>query len=201
MRYGLKAVLAEQETFIARKRNEGDCCVLLTNVPAEGSLTHRAEEVLRAYKDQHSMEQNYGFLKDPLIVNRLFLKKPARIEAQGLLLLLALLVWRLMERQLRAHIETTSTSLTGWDQKAMECPTAFMMTTKCSLASWYSKSVRSTSLPGHSPPCNSSISWPWGWHPPILRSLPAKSGLGGPSDTSRDGTNVSCNGSPRSTRP
>jgi hypothetical protein len=35
-----------------------------------------------------------------------------------------------MERQLRAHIETTGTSLTGWDQKATERPTAFMMATK-----------------------------------------------------------------------
>jgi transposase len=91
MRYGLKAVLTEQEAFIARKRKGGDCFVLLTNVPAEGSLAHRAEEGLRAYKDQHGMEQNYGFLKAPLLVNRLFLKKPARIEALGWLLLLALL--------------------------------------------------------------------------------------------------------------
>ena len=37
------------------------------------------------------MEQNYGFLKAPRLVNRLFLKKPAWIEALGWLLLLALL--------------------------------------------------------------------------------------------------------------
>jgi transposase len=103
---------------------------LLTNVPAEGPLAHRAEEVLRAYKEQHGMEQNYAFLKDPLIVNSLFVKKPERIEALGLVLLLSLLVWRLIERQMRAHIETTGTSLTGWDKKATERPTAFMMTTK-----------------------------------------------------------------------
>jgi hypothetical protein len=74
--------------------------------------------------------RNVGFLKDPLIVNSLFLKKPKRIEALGLVLLLALLLWRLMERQRRDHVETTGTPLTGWDKKATERPTAFMMTTK-----------------------------------------------------------------------
>jgi transposase len=86
--------------------------------------------VLQAYKDQHGREQNFAFLKDPLIVNSLFLKKPERIEALGLVLLLALLLWRLMERQMRAHVETTGTPLPGWDKKVTERPTAFMMMTK-----------------------------------------------------------------------
>ena len=75
-------------------------------------------------------QQNYGFLKDPLIVNSLFLKKPERIEALGLVLLLALLLWRLVERSLRVHVETTGQPLTGWDKKATQKPTAFMLMTK-----------------------------------------------------------------------
>jgi hypothetical protein len=43
--------------------------------------------VLRASKEQHGREQNYGFFKDPLIVNRLFPQTPERIEALGLVLL------------------------------------------------------------------------------------------------------------------
>jgi len=35
-------------------------------------------------KDQHGTEQHYGFLKDPVLVKSLFLKKPERIEALGL---------------------------------------------------------------------------------------------------------------------
>jgi hypothetical protein len=82
------------------------------------------------YKDQHGTEQNYGFLKDPVIVNSLFLKKEERIEALGLVLLLALLIWRLMERAMRMHVDTTSTPLTGWNKQATERPTSFMMVTK-----------------------------------------------------------------------
>jgi transposase len=130
LHYGLKGTLHEKVEVIARKEQEAGCFVLLTNVPSEGEMAHGAAEVLQAYKEQHGMEQNYGFLKDPLIVNRLFLKKPARIEALGLVLLLALLLWRLMERQMRAHVATTGTPLTGWDQKTTARPTTFMMITK-----------------------------------------------------------------------
>jgi hypothetical protein len=88
--------------------------------------------VLKAYKEQHGTEQNYGFLKDPLLVNSLFLKKPERIEALGMVLLLALLIWRLMERAMRTHVDSAGTPLIGWDKKATERPTACMMVTKFS---------------------------------------------------------------------
>ena len=130
LRYGLQVTLHERAEVIARKRQETGCFVLLTNVPTAGEMAHRAGDVLRAYKEQHGIEQNYGFLKDPLIVNSLFLKKPERIEALGLVLLLALLLWRLVERTLRVHVETTGNPLTGWDKKATQKPTAFMMMTK-----------------------------------------------------------------------
>ena len=130
LRYGLKVTLHEQAEVIARKVQELGCFVLLTNVPTEGEMAHRAGEVLRAYKEQHGVEQNFAFLKDPVIVNSLFLKKPERIEALGLVLLLALLLWRLVERALRIHVETTGSTLTGWDKKETQKPTAFMMMTK-----------------------------------------------------------------------
>jgi len=130
LRYGLQVTRHERVEVLARTRQETGCLVLLTHVPTAGEMGHRAGAVLRAYKEQHGIEQNYGFLKDPLIVNSLFLKKPERIEALGLVLLLALLLWRLVERTLRVHVETTGTPLTGWDKKATQKPTAFMMMTK-----------------------------------------------------------------------
>ena len=35
-----------------------------------------------------------------------------------------------MERAMRTYVDTTSTPLTGWDKKATERPTSFMMVTK-----------------------------------------------------------------------
>jgi transposase len=128
--YRLRPTLRAQAEVMLRKRQEAACFVLLTNVPTQGEMVHSSREVLHAYKNQHGVEQNFAFLKDPLIVNSLFLKKPERIEALGLVLLLALLLWRLVERALRVHVETTGNTLTGWDKKATQKPTAFMMMTK-----------------------------------------------------------------------
>jgi transposase len=129
-RYRLKTAISPQTERIARMEEEAGCFVLLTNVPTVGELAHSARDLLTVYKEQHGTEQNYGFLKDPVIVNSLFLKKPERIEALGLILLLALLLWRLMERTMRTYVDTTRTPLPGWDKKATERPTAFMMITK-----------------------------------------------------------------------
>ena len=132
MRYGLKCTLNERDATMVRQREEAGCVVWLTNVPTEGALAHRAGDGLRGYKNQHGIEQHVSFLKDPLIVNRLFLKKPERIEALGLVLWLALLLWRLMERSLRHHVDTTGTTMTGGDKKTTDRPTALMMVTKFS---------------------------------------------------------------------
>jgi transposase len=130
MRYRLNITMHPDTERIRRREDEAGCFVLLTNVPTAGDLAHSARDILTVYKEQHGTEQNYGFLKDPVIVNSLFLKKPERIEALGLVLLLALLIWRLMERAMRRHVDTTCTPLPGWDKKATERPTAFMMVTK-----------------------------------------------------------------------
>jgi transposase len=130
LRYRLKTTIRPHTERISRMEEEAGCFVLLTNGPTAGDMAHSAREILTVYKEQHGTEQNDGFLKDPVIVNSLFLKKPERIEALGLVLLLALLLWRLMERQMRAHVERTGRPLTGWDKKPTERPTAFMMMTK-----------------------------------------------------------------------
>jgi transposase len=131
MRYRLKTAISPQTERIARLEEEAGCFVLLTNVPTAGDLAHSARDILPGDKDQHGTEQNYGFLKDPVIVNSLFLQKPERLEALGLILVLALLIWRVMERAMRTYVDTTSTPLPGWDKKATERPTGFMMVTKC----------------------------------------------------------------------
>jgi transposase len=104
--------------------------VLLTNVAAAGEDAYSAEQILRTYKEQHGIEKNFGFLKDDAIVNALFLKTPERIEALGLILLIALLIWRLMEFHMRRHLSETQTQLPGWDNKPTARPSAYMVTIK-----------------------------------------------------------------------
>ena len=115
---------------VARLRQGAGCFVLLSNVPEQGSHARTGPDLLRAYKDQQAIERNFSFLKAPLIVNDLFLKKPERIEALGAILLISLLVWNLIEHCLRQHVEQTGAALPGWDRKETLWPTTFMMTTK-----------------------------------------------------------------------
>lgn len=79
---------------------------------------------------KHGIEQNFGFLKDPVIVNSIFLKKPNRIEVLGLVLLISLLVWHLMERCMRRYLDETESEIIGWKNRPTKRPTSFMMTTK-----------------------------------------------------------------------
>jgi hypothetical protein len=86
IRYGLKPVLTARADRIAAKREEAGCSVLLTQMPKEGAFAHSAGDVLKADTEHHGVEQPCGFLKDPVIANRLFLRKPERLEVLGLVL-------------------------------------------------------------------------------------------------------------------
>lgn len=103
--------------------------MLLSNTVQDGPDAVSSRDLLFAYKDQGYVERNFGFLKDDAIVNSLFLKSPERIEALGLILVLSLLVWRLIERTMRLSLKQTNSTITGWDKKQTSRPTSFMMTT------------------------------------------------------------------------
>ena len=130
MRYGLDVTIEQDTEAVAMLRQEAGCFVMITNVSKQGEDGYDAKEVLGAYKEQHGIEQNFAFLKDPLIVNSIFLKKPERIEVLGLVLLLSLLVWRLIERDMRNYVETKKKDLPGWLNRRTTRPTTFMFMTK-----------------------------------------------------------------------
>lgn len=136
MRYGISVSITEDEAAVATLREEAGCFVLITNVPVTGKPRgddeYDSQSILAAYKEQHGIERNFGFLKDPAIVDSLFLDLPERLEALALILLTALLIWRLMERCMRRSVEDNDEPITGWDNKPTRRPTAFMMTTKFS---------------------------------------------------------------------
>jgi hypothetical protein len=63
--YRLKISLRPREQAIARARKEAGCFVLVTNEPEEAMGGLGSKELLKAYQDQHSVEQNFGFLRTP----------------------------------------------------------------------------------------------------------------------------------------
>lgn len=125
--YRIRLEFERIEESIEKAEKQAGCFVLLTNVPSE-AMDSRG--LLEAYKAQDIVERNFGFLKDDLIVNSLFLKSPARIEALGLVLVLSLMIWRLMERTMRMSLKVQETTIIGWEKRQTSRPTSFMMTTR-----------------------------------------------------------------------
>jgi len=121
--------VSENQAAIEKLRETAGCFILLTNVPCENK---KGLEVLKIYKEQDGIERNFGFLKDPLVVNDVFLKKPRRIEAMGLVLVLSLMLWRLMERNMRGMVRKENFTLQGWNNRDTYKPTSFMMVSKFS---------------------------------------------------------------------
>ena len=79
--YFLDVQIDVDEEAVTPLRLEAGCFVLLTNLSSRKEREQwPAVNLLELYKDQSGIEQNFGFLKDPVIVNSIFLKKPSRIE-------------------------------------------------------------------------------------------------------------------------
>ncbi len=129
IRFCIAAKIRQNNEAIEKLREEAGCFVLLASVPKEEK---RGIDILRLYKEQDGIERNFAFLKDPLVVNDVFLKTPRRIEAMGLVLVLSLLIWRLMERTMRRKAKEERISLRGWNNAETLKPTSFMMASKFS---------------------------------------------------------------------
>jgi transposase len=82
------------------------------------------QELIQTYRDQHSVERGFSFLKDPLfLASSVFLKKPTRIVALSLVMVLCLLVYRLAEHRLREQLAATGQTIPSQVNKPTDRPT------------------------------------------------------------------------------
>lgn len=77
--------------------------VLITSLLDEVKYTDAA--ILAEYKEQNSIEQAFRFLKSPVYLGLVFLKKPERVEALGYVFILVLLVATYLEHRVRKSLE------------------------------------------------------------------------------------------------
>lgn len=99
------------------------CFVMITNAP-QSKMT--GKEILKAYKQQYGVEKNFSFLKEPLIANDTFLKKPSRIDALTFILLLSLMIWNLIQRALRMSDEVEQGLLNDLNKRPTKRPTGYL---------------------------------------------------------------------------
>lgn len=128
IRFRVNLSVSVNQDALTKVEKEAGCFVLITNEMDLKRIGSR--KLLEIYKSQDTIERNFGFLKDDQIVNALFLKTPSRIEALGLIFILSLLVWRLMERTMRVSLKQSCSTIRGWEKRQTSRPTSFMMSVK-----------------------------------------------------------------------
>lgn len=120
--YQILTTLAVDEAAVAREARRKAAFLIATNVLDPGQLAD--DELIQTYKDQHSVERGFSFLKDPLfLASSVFVKKPERIVALSLVMVLCLLVYRLAEHRLREQLAATNQTVPNQLKQPTDRPT------------------------------------------------------------------------------
>jgi len=81
-------------------------------------------EILQAYHEQHTtVEPGFRWIKNPAAISPVWLEKPERIAALAMLTVLGLLVYAVIQRQVRLYLRTHDQQLPG-NQGKTATPTA-----------------------------------------------------------------------------
>lgn len=120
--FEVQGALEKNEIAIQNAVNQGSCYVLASTVP-KNELSD--VEIVKAYKRQNeSVERGFRFLKDPLFfTSSLFIKKPQRIEGLLMVMTLALLVYAIAQRIMRAHLNATDQTIANQINQQTSSPT------------------------------------------------------------------------------
>jgi len=116
------ATLAVDVAAVAQEARRKAAFLVATNVLDPTRLSD--QELIQTYKDQHSVERGFAFLKDPLfLASSVFVKMPERIVALALVMVLCLLVYRLAEHRLRQQLAVTGQTIPSQVNKPTDRPT------------------------------------------------------------------------------
>jgi transposase len=114
--------LAVDEAAVAREARHKAAYIVATNVLDSAQLS--THELIQTYQEQHSVERGFAFLKDPLfLASSVFVKKPERIVALSLVMVLCLLVYRLAEHRLRQQLTATGQTVPTQLKQPTDRPT------------------------------------------------------------------------------
>jgi hypothetical protein len=87
---------------LAHAEEDNEWTVLAATVSAEGCTD---AEILQAYREQHtSVEPSFRWIKNPAAISPVSLGKPERIAALAMLTVIGLLVYSIIQRQVRLYL-------------------------------------------------------------------------------------------------
>jgi len=117
--FQLKASLTYNEQAVAQKLEKMGRFVLVTN-----DMTLDEETILTYYKEQSQVEKGFRFLKDPVFaVDNVFLKSPKRIMALSMIMVLSLLVYNFLDRELIRKVREQDAVIRGAENRVLQRPT------------------------------------------------------------------------------
>jgi transposase len=106
---------------LAQAETEQGWTVLATTVDAQRCSD---EQILRAYQDQNStVEPGLRWIKNPAAITPMWLEKPERIAALAMLTVVGLLVYGLIQRQVRLYLQEHQQQVPG-NKGPTDTPTA-----------------------------------------------------------------------------
>jgi transposase len=119
--YSISASFEVDKKIIKNKLIHGSCFVIGTNILSK-SLS--AKEIVKSYKQQDKVEKCFAFLKSPsFFANSLFLKSTKRIQALITIMVLALLVYKAVQRRIRIELIAKGLTIPNQINKPISNPT------------------------------------------------------------------------------
>jgi transposase len=120
--YAITATVTRDPQAVEREALRRAAFIVATHVPDSHELADG--DVIHTYKHQHRVERGFAFLKDPLfLASSVFVKKPERIMAVAVMMVLCLLVYRLAEQRVRTQLAATGQSVPDQLKKPPQRPT------------------------------------------------------------------------------
>lgn len=96
---------------LERAEADNGWTVLATTIAAEVCSD---AQIVHAYQEQHStVEQGFRWIKNPAAIAPVWLEKPERIAALAMLTVVGLLVYTLLQRQVRLYLQRQQQQLPG----------------------------------------------------------------------------------------
>jgi transposase len=103
--------LLVEVTALANQEEDNGWAVLATTVPTEACAD---AEILEAYQEQNTtVESGFRWIKNPAAIAPVWLEKPERIAALAMLTVLGLLVYSVIQRQVRLYLHTHGQQIPG----------------------------------------------------------------------------------------
>jgi hypothetical protein len=103
-------LVVELEALLNPEEDNG-WTVLATTVHAEACTD---AEILQAYQEQHiTVEPGFRWIKNPAAISPVWLEKPERIASLAMLTVIGLLVYSIMQRQVRLYLHTHDQQIPG----------------------------------------------------------------------------------------